>query len=104
MLELEVKIEQLNEADSTEELLKPDLAYHLGNLINSLIINDFPRLVHILRRLDISEQKLRENLVISPSHNAGNLIAQLIIERQIQKILTREELSTQQTDGEHEAW
>jgi hypothetical protein len=62
----------------------------LAAYINELINHDFEKLVHILYRLDVNEQKLRSALDASSS-DAGALIAQMIIERQEQKIKTREQ-------------
>lgn len=62
----------------------------LSAYINELINRDFEKLIHILYRLDVSEQKLRSTLDVSSS-DAGMIIAQMIIERQQQKIKTREQ-------------
>jgi hypothetical protein len=61
----------------------------LAEYINVLINNDFNKLILILYRLDISEKKLKQLLATSPGYNAGNLIATMIIERQLEKIKSR---------------
>ena len=61
----------------------------LAAKINLLINNDFNSLIHILYRLDINEKKLRELLATEPASDAGELIAAMIIERQLQKIKLR---------------
>ena len=76
----------------------------LAAYINELINHDLEKLVHILYRLDVSEQKLKATLV-SSSTDAGLLIAQMIIERQQQKIKTREDLRQQNSNiSDEEKW
>jgi hypothetical protein len=49
--------------------------------INELIKNDFSRLVQILYRIDVSEEKLKYILQLNPNEDAAKLIAAVIIER-----------------------
>jgi hypothetical protein len=77
---LDIKQEISRHAE--EEQFKA-LAAHIEDIIQK----DFNRLLHILYRVDVSEEKLKKAL----SENKGNLpageiIAHLLIERQIQKI------------------
>jgi len=86
--------EVLNEIFTvSEKLLRndKDLFARLSAAINSLIIHDFERLVSILYRLDINEAKLEYLLAQKTSENASDTIAALIIERQLQKIKSRQE-------------
>ena len=62
----------------------------LAGYINDLIKNDFQKLVRYLYRIDVSEPKLKSLLHQNPQEDAGNIIAALIIERQEQKIKTRQ--------------
>jgi len=76
----------------------------LSAYINDLINHDFEKLIHILYRLDVSEKKLKSTLA-SSSSNAGMLIAEMIIERQVQKIKTREQFRQQNSDfSDEEKW
>ena len=52
-------------------------------------MNDFNQLVQILYRIDVSEKKLKDMLIQNPGTNAGKMIASLIIDRQIEKNITR---------------
>jgi hypothetical protein len=61
--------------------------------INELINNDFQKLVLILYRMDVSEIKLRQLLTENPGTNAAVIIADLMIERQAEKIRSREQFS-----------
>lgn len=63
----------------------------LAVYINSLIVNDFSKLIFILYRLDISEKKLKQLLQENKQYDAGAIIADMIIERQQQKIQLRKQ-------------
>ena len=84
----------------TEQELLPELAA----CINELIHNDFSRLVAILYRIDISEHTLRAGLQQQADTDAGLFIAQLIIERQIQKQQLRSQFNRQQDIPDDEKW
>jgi hypothetical protein len=76
----------------------------LASYINDLINHDFEKLIQLLYRLDVSEQKLK-SVLASSSSNAGFIIAQMIIERQLQKIKTREQYSQQNSNiNDEEKW
>src|SRR5258706_5157720 len=61
----------------------------LSAYINHLIVNNFTQLINILYRLDVSEKKLQQWLLENTAEDAGKIIADLIIERQLQKIESR---------------
>jgi hypothetical protein len=64
----------------------------LSGYINLLIQKDFNKLLTMLYRIDVSEEKLKQMLE-SSDEEAGKVIAGLIIERQLQKIKSRQEFS-----------
>ena len=77
-----------------EKYSENDLENNLAVYINELIDKDFNKLVNLLYRIDISEQKLKialqnEDKTISSSKT----IAKLIIERQLQKLEFRKKFS-----------
>ena len=77
-----------------EKYSEEDLENNLAVFINELIDKDFNKLVNLLYRIDISEQKLKialqnEDKTIS----SGKTIAKLIIERQLQKLEFRKKFS-----------
>ena len=81
--------------------LKEKLSQHINDLIDS----DFQKLVAVLYRVDVSEHKLKTLLNENAVENAGSLIADLIIERQFQKIKFRQQFRKQNNDiDEHEKW
>lgn len=84
----------------SEQELETALSYQ----INHLIRHDFNRLVTILYRVDVSEQKLKQLLKDNPDTDAGLIIARMMIERQKQKIRTREEFRKKTGDSGEEKW
>ena len=71
--------------------------------INHLIDHDFEKLVRILYRVDISEKRLKQNLQ-EQKENAGIMIAGMMIERQLQKIGSRERFKRNDDIPENEKW
>jgi hypothetical protein len=70
--------------------------------INYLINADFDKLLRILYAVDVSEMQLKNNL--QQGVDAGAVIAQMIIDRQLQKIKTREQYRTSHDIPEDEKW
>ena len=59
--------------------------------INELINTDFQKLVSILYRMDVNEIKLKQLLNENQGTNAALIITDLMIERQEQKIISRQQ-------------
>ena len=77
----------------------------LSEQINLLITNNFSSLIAVLYRLDISEKKLRKLLANNADKTAGDIIADLIIERQLQKIELRKTFKFENDQiSEDERW
>lgn len=91
---------------SSEESLRNKLLFEqLASDINTLIRTDFEKLVNLLYRIDVSEAKLKEMLQTHPDRDAGHIIAQLLIERQVQKIKLRNEFGKAQGNiADDEKW
>ena len=79
---------QLNDKVSMLEKLK--MREQLVFFINHLLLNDFNKLVNILYHVDVSEQKLKTLLQEQPQTDAAELIADLLIQRQEQKIASKQ--------------
>lgn len=60
----------------------------LARAIQYLIDADFEKLMHILYRIDVSENKVKQ--VFGLEQDVATQIALLIIEREKQKVITRE--------------
>lgn len=74
-------------------------------LISELINNDFQALIQLLYRIDINEKKIRIYLDKKAGEDAASVLADLIIERQLQKIESRKRFSSGGTSGsEEEKW
>lgn len=67
--------------------------------INGLIMHDFEKLVSILYRLDVSEKKINLLLKGFPSVNAADIITDLIIEREQEKEISRQNFKAPDYDG-----
>ncbi len=91
--------------DQIKALTQPSLLNELASFINDLIINDFAQLVQMLYRIDISEKKLKQLLTDNADKDAGKIIAEMIIERQLQKIKSRQQFSQRDNNiDENEKW
>ena len=71
----------------SEELLILELSQYIQELIDT----DFSKLVNTLYRIDVSETKIKKALQNCQPQESNKVIARLIIEREKQKIKTREE-------------
>ncbi len=88
-----------------EKISAEELHSQLAVYINQLIQNHFEQLVSLLYRIDVNEIKIKALLQNEPGKNAGDLIAGLIIERQLQKIKTREQFRKQDSAAaEEDSW
>lgn len=84
----------------SQEELREKLAAHINHLIN----HDFEKLVYYLYRIDVDENKMRRLLEQREGENAAGLIADLIIERQVQKIKSRQETTLNKDIPDNEKW
>ena len=87
-------------SDKTYARLKEALAAKL----NHLITNDFSRLISILYRLDISESRLTSALNEASGISAGEIIADMIIKRQMEKIEVRKNFKRDNSVSDEESW
>ena len=86
------------------ETSEDQLLQKLSFFINDLIENNFQKLLTILYKVDVNENKLKQLLLKNEGEDAGVIIASLLIERQQQKIETRKKfISKLENDGE-EKW
>lgn len=77
----------------------------LISLINELINKDFDALVRLLYRIDVSEKKIRVVLDQNMETDSASILADLIIERQLQKIESRKHFSNRSsTESDEEKW
>ena len=86
------------------ELLNITDKEQLVRAVSDLINFDFPRLVQALYRIDVSEQKLRQVLKDNNEKDAAELIAGLIIQRQLEKQKSRKENRGSNEISDEEKW
>lgn len=99
-------VEQLFSANqnSLTELQKKDFEKHLAEYINELLLHDFNKLVQLLYRVDVNENKLKNLLKENPQTDAAVLIANLLIQRQMEKIKTKQSFKKNDNISEEEKW
>lgn len=86
--------------NSSFEQLRSYLASHINHLIN----HDFEKLVFYLYRIDVDEARMRALLAHKEGNDAPVLIADLIIERQLQKIKSRTASAKDEDIPDEERW
>ena len=91
------------EIDLTTKSSIDEIRSALIGHINYLITHDFNKLVAILYRVDISENLLKRNLGTKET-DASAIIAEMIIERQIEKIKTKQQYKSRDDIGLDEKW
>lgn len=95
----------LFEANSIEQVPNEETKKRLMDLINELIQKDFNALVQLLYRIDVDEKKIRVYLKENKNQDSASVLADLIIERQQQKIKSRQEFQTKnKKDDNDEKW
>lgn len=83
---------------------KEEIKQQLVNGINYLLIHDFARLVQTLYRVDVNETRLKQLLQDHPQTDAAVLIADLLMERQEEKLKTKSSFPYNDTIPEDEKW
>jgi len=79
-------------------------AEELATYINDMILRDFTGLMNLLYRLDVSEIKIRKLLDDMQHEDAGKIIAAVIIERQLQKIKSKQQFKQEGDIPEEDRW
>ncbi len=83
---------------------KQEIKQQLIDCINYLLIHDFARLVQTLYRVDVNEARLKQLLQEHPQTDAAVLIADLLMERQEEKLKTKSSFPYNDTIPEDEKW
>lgn len=90
--------------------LAPQLSFEqlrgqLQAAVSQMIAGNFQHLVHVLYRIDVNERKLKYLLQENVGEDAAVIIADLIIERQLEKIQSRRQFSQPDDDtSDEEKW
>lgn len=97
---MDIVLSETNILSLKSNSLFTDLTLYINELIN----HHFDELISLLYRLDISEKKLKELLQLHASEDAAPIIAALILERQEQKIRSRELFKQEENIPEEDKW
>jgi len=77
----------------------------LEERIGYLLQNDFDRLISLLYRLDVDEMLLKTKIKESEGLNTAGIISDLVIERQIKRMQSRDQFRRKDEDiDENEKW
>ena len=90
----------ISAANAIERISSEKTREELIFLINELINKDFQSLIQLLYRIDVNEKKIRFYLEENLHKDGSAVIADLIIERQFQKMESRKKF-TQQNNAEN---
>lgn len=74
----------------------------LSKYINHLLNTNFEKVISLLYRVDVDEKKIKA--LLENTTNSSLVIAQAIIERQLQKIKSRQEHRRDNNIGDEEKW
>ena len=77
----------------------------LISLINELINKDFHTLIQLLYRIDVDEKKINHYLDLNKNVDAASILADMIIERQLQKIKSKKNFDKKSDhESDEEKW
>jgi hypothetical protein len=91
-------VNSLNKAPTVE------LRQRIEEIARHLINNDFAGLVEFLYRIDIDEKKLKQLLRSQGDKDSAAIIADLVIQRQLQKLSSKKEFSGKGRPLEDDSW
>ena len=91
-------------ASATEIQLQQDEGFfnNLSDWLNKLINENFEQVIALLYRIDVSEKKLKNILAEDKSALSGDILARLIIERQLEKLAARKKYKTEPEENSGE--
>lgn len=95
LLNLDHQLTVMQKAEMKEQLIL---------YINHLLVHEFNKLVQIIYRIDVSEQKLKELLKANAQTDAATIIAELLIQRQEEKAKAREAFKPNNNIAEEDKW
>lgn len=101
-------VDEIAEVNTNSEDAYQKLLDKIAWVIDYLIEKDIERLFWMLYRIDVSEKKVRETLDFQGPDNAAMALAELVLEREIEKAKTRASFKSQvynnTIDDEEERW
>ena len=103
-MEKNISEEIINLSGSLQPANNDHIREQIIALVNTLINEDFYSLLQLLYQIDVSENKIRSCLQNNTDKLSADIIADLIIERQLQKIKSRKAFSKNDTFSDEEKW
>jgi hypothetical protein len=94
----------LNLSQQLTALEKLEMKEQLICYINHLLLYDFNKLVQILYRVDVDEKKLKALLQENKETDAAVIIADLLLQRQEEKIKAKQEFKPDDDSPDEEKW
>ena len=85
-----IKVFEPDSLEATTPITMEDLRQYLIQKIAVLLNRNLDLLFSALYRIDVAERAVKETFSSTPDDQLPEILADLIIERQIQKIRTRE--------------
>ena len=101
-MEAEALLQTLQQDVTTAEFESKKKA--LMQRVAYLILHDFDRLLRLLYTVDVDERVLKHLLQQQPQPDAATVITELLIQRQLKKLQTRQQFNTGTKPPEEEAW
>ncbi len=90
--------------ESVQQNVDDEVYQQLTFLINELINKDFSSLLQLLYRIDVDENKIRLFLQQNLNEDSASVIANLIIERQLEKLSSRALFTKNADECDEEKW
>ena|ERR1051325_1304665 len=87
-------IDSLPDYEAEEQQLYDALKRLLSKRIEEMIDHEFDKFVNLLYRIDINESKVKQALSQHPFSKGVEAVADMIIQRQLQKVITRKQYSS----------
>ncbi len=97
-------LESLTTETDAAIVQSPQWYRQLREAISGLIQHDFDKLVQILYRADVDEFKLKAMLKQEVNADSASIIANLLVERQLQKIASRHIFRQNEDISPDEKW
>ncbi len=92
---LQLRPDLVEKVNTDGELLKL-----IEELVTELVNHDFERLLLMLYRLDVNEQKVKQAIDTAGPNNASRNIAELVLAREKEKAVSREQYKTDNPEWE----
>jgi len=83
------QLQKIFEVDNLQVTDGEVLLKKLSRVVQHMLRTDLNRLLHILYRIDVEEQQVKQAMLAATEEEIAERIAQLIIKRELQKAQTR---------------